>query len=348
MATLVTGRMVEDRTITLNDLTQSSGPLMFRNKIINGNFDIWQRGTSFPSVANGAYTADRWETAYDGSGGTRTISRQPFDLGQTLVPNEPTYFLRWNQSVAGTNATYNVIRQKIESVRSFANKNITVTFYAKAANALTMVVYGFQYFGTGGSPNTFTDNFEILNVTTSWQKFTVNLTVPSLATKTIGSSNDDSLIITFALPLNTTFTFDIAQVQVEEGTAATPFELRPIGTELQLCQRYFEVCGNFILRTSDTNGNWGGMAPFYYKFAVNKRTNTYSLTFYNGDALGGTKNAINRNGTEQLIPSQITFGSTGNVYTAAFLDSLRLHNNTALTLSPGNYITGSIAIDAEL
>ena len=34
-------------------------------------------------------------------------------------------------------------------------------------------------------------------------------------------------------------TFDIAQVQLEEGSVATPFEVRPIGTELALCQRYY-------------------------------------------------------------------------------------------------------------
>lgn len=248
MATLVTGRMVEDQSITLNDLTQSSGALMFRNKIINGNFDIWQRDTSFSGIASEAYHADRWNVAYNGSGGTRIITRENFDLGQTLVPYEPTYFLRWNQSVAGTGATFNFLRQKIESVRTFANKQITVSFYAKAASPIAIAVYGLQWYGSGGSPSseTFTNYSTGLNVTTSWQKFTVNLTVPSIAGKTLGTNNDDRLEITFGLPLNTTFTFDIAQVQVEEGSVATPFEQRPIGMELQLCQRYYEKGEGYI------------------------------------------------------------------------------------------------------
>ena len=286
MATLVTGRMITDSSINTADIAagavgvsqlsagavaqsfgNTSGAFNFRNKIINGNFDIWQRGTSFSGVVIDSYTADRWQVTYTGSGGTRTISRQPFDLGQTSVLNEPTYYLSWNQSVAGTGATYNVLRQKIESVRTLANKEITVSFYAKANTALTAGVYAFQNFGTGGSANTFT-NTTTINVTTSWQKFTVNLTIPSLATKSIGSSSDDSLILTFALPLNTIFTFDLAQVQLEEGSVATPFEQRPIGTELALCQRYYEVNLGPLIQGP---GIGGATTAANWQFKVSKR-----------------------------------------------------------------------------
>lgn len=241
MATLVTGRMVQDQSITLNDLTQSSGALMFRNKIINGNFDIWQRGTSFDITTDNTYTADRWVTIYSGTGATRTISRQTFALGQTNVPNEPTYFLRWNQSIAGTSGIHNVLLQRIESVKTFANKNIIISFYAKAAANMNIGVYAGQIFGTGGSPSpaVYTSVTQV-SLSNIWQRYSINLTIPSIADKALGSNNNDYLEISFALPLNTTFTFDIAQVQVEEGTVATPFEQRPIGMELLLCQRYYQ------------------------------------------------------------------------------------------------------------
>ena len=38
----------------------SGGSLMFRNKLINGDFRVWQRGNSFSSLASYAYHADRW------------------------------------------------------------------------------------------------------------------------------------------------------------------------------------------------------------------------------------------------------------------------------------------------
>ena len=56
-----------------------------KNKIINGNFNIWQRGTTFSSPANEAYTADRFNITYDGTGATRTISQQAFTAGAAPV-----------------------------------------------------------------------------------------------------------------------------------------------------------------------------------------------------------------------------------------------------------------------
>ena len=98
------------------------------------------------------------------------------------------------------------------------------------------------------------------SLTSSWQKFTVTTTLPSISGKTIGSDNNDILGVNFWLEAGANFntrtnslgqqsgTFDIAQVQIEEGSSATPFEHRPIGMELSLCQRYcqklrrFEMC----------------------------------------------------------------------------------------------------------
>jgi hypothetical protein len=222
----------------------NDGPLAgFRNAIINGNFDIWQRGTSFTNPLSGSgFTADRWLPAHNGTGATRVISRQAFALGQTDVPGEPTYHLRWNQSAAGSGGTFNDILQRIEGVRSFAGQTVTLSFYAKAAAATTLTNANYlQNFGTGGSPSATVQNTISTNLalTTVWQKFSYSFSVPSISGKVLGSDGNDSLTIAIRMPLNATFTVDIAQVQVEAGPVATPFERRPIGTELALCQRYF-------------------------------------------------------------------------------------------------------------
>ena len=221
----------------------NGGPLAgFRNRIINGNFDVWQRGTSFSSPAIGAYTADRWLVFYDGSGATRTISRQSFTPGQTDVPNEPKYFLRFAQSVAGSGSTLNSLDQRIEGVRPFAGQQVTLSFWAKAAANTTMPsVQLLQSFGVGGSSPVYTTVVSNVAVTTSWQRFSYQVNVPSISGKTIGTP--DSLVLILTMPLNATFTVDIAQVQLEPGSVATPFEQRPIGTELALCQRYFQLFG---------------------------------------------------------------------------------------------------------
>jgi hypothetical protein len=234
-----------DKSLTLEGplISTTSGPLAgFRNAIINGNFDIWQRGTSFTGFADGTYMADRWYVGFNGTGATRTVSRQSFALGQTDVPNEPAYFLRFNQSVAGSGGTYNNVVQRIESVRTFAGKTISISFYAKAASSITLPsIASQQYFGSGGSPsaNVATTIASNVSVGTSWAKYTYQVTLPSISGKTLGSDNNDYLTFEIGAPLNTTFTLDIAQVQIEIGSVATEFERRPIGTELELCQRYY-------------------------------------------------------------------------------------------------------------
>jgi hypothetical protein len=237
--------LAADGSATANVSSINNGPLAgMRNAIINGNFDIWQRGTSFASPTNANYTADRWKVQFNNTGATRTLSRQSFALGQTDVPGEPTYFMRFDQSVAGSGGTFTQLDQYIESVRTFAGQQVTISFWAKAAASTTMPSVALQQlFGSGGSPSNLnqTTAGSSLALTTTWQKFSYQVTLPSISGKTLGTDNNDALIVVFFMPLNATFTIDIAQVQVEPGPVATPFERRPIGTELALCQRYYSV-----------------------------------------------------------------------------------------------------------
>jgi hypothetical protein len=234
----------------------NAGPLAgFRNAIINGNFDIWQRGTSFTGPV---YGADRWLNNTNGPGATNcTMSRQAFTLGQTDVPGEPTYFCRMAvTSVAGANH-FSTLQHRIEDVRTFAGQTVTVSFYAKADASRPIVAELVTSFGTGGSPSVGDTVPGALKVTisTSWQKITMTTTMPSISGKTLGTNGDSRVALNIWFDAGSNFnsrtdtlghqsgTFDIAQVQVEAGPVATPFERRPIGTELALCQRYYELVG---------------------------------------------------------------------------------------------------------
>jgi hypothetical protein len=209
----------------------------FRNAVINGKFDIWQRGTSFNNPSSNAYLADRFVTAFDGTGATRTISQQAFTAGAAPVAGyESQYFLRYNVSVAGTGNTFNLLSQRMEDVRTFANQTITISAWIKADSARSVTVQLLQNFGSGGSSEVRT-SIGTASVTTSWTRFTFSTTVASITGKTIGTSS--FLGLEFWNPSNTTFTVDFWGVQVEAGSVATPFEQRPIGTELALCQRYY-------------------------------------------------------------------------------------------------------------
>jgi len=205
-----------------------------KNRIINGDFSIWQRGTSF-STGNGAYvyTADRWVTYFYGNN-TTTVSQQTFTPGTAPVAGyESQYFLRVNS----TN-TQTFIGQRIEDVRTFAGQTVTVSFWAKAASGTpTFGINYAQLFGSGGSSTVVTSGTN-QTLSTSWARYSTTISVPSVSGKTIGAgSNVEIGLFTTSININ----IDIWGVQVEAGSVATPFETAT-GTlqgELAACQRYY-------------------------------------------------------------------------------------------------------------
>jgi hypothetical protein len=227
----------------------NGGPLAgFRNAIINGNFDHWQRGTSF---TGSGYGADRWINVRVGS--ACTMSRISWALGGDPTGANASFACRMTVSSVANAANAVNLTQRIENVRSFSGQTVTVSFWAKADAAKPIALDLAQAFGTGGSPSASVDGIgaQKFNLTTSWAKYTATISVPSISGKTLGSSGNDYLSLVIWFDAGSNFnartdtlgqqsgTFDIAQVQVEAGPVATPFERRPIGTELALCQRYY-------------------------------------------------------------------------------------------------------------
>ena len=221
--------------VTMNVTSLNGGQLAGnRNKIINGDMSIWQRGTTASySVTSTKYdTADRWLMRSTGTSDV-TTSQQSFTVGQTDVPNNPKYFYRWN--ITSWTASTGLLQNRIEDVASVSGGTYTLSFWAKCSAAQDVTPSFIQYFGSGGSTSVTTTNSAI-SLSTSWQKFTSTVAIPSVSGKTISGGND-YLAIQIAMPAAVS-TVDIALVQLEAGTVATPFEHRSYGTELALCQRY--------------------------------------------------------------------------------------------------------------
>jgi hypothetical protein len=209
-----------------------------KNKIINGDFGVWQRGTSFSNPTNGTYTADRWFVELDGTGYTRTISQQTFTPGTAPVAGyEGTYFFRWNNSVAGTGNTINALSTRLEDIRQFAGQTATLSFWAKADASRALTVYAYQQ-STGGS-GTVTTTVGTATLTTSWARYTMTVAIPSLSGITIGTNSN--LQIRIAMPTGVTMTCDFWGMQMEESSVATAFQTATgtIQGELAACQRYY-------------------------------------------------------------------------------------------------------------
>jgi len=236
-------------------LTSTVPSAGFRNAIINGGFDIWQRGAGGLTVAAGvAILGDMWVTG--GNGTSSVVSRQSWSLGaaSAAFPYEPTYYYRQVVTSSASVNNYALIEQRIEGVRTFAGQTVTLSFWMKADAAKNVAVEFHQYFGTGGSPSaevTAAGGVTTVALTTTMTRYSVTVTLPSISGKTLGTNGDDSLRVTIWLDAGSTYnartnslgqqsgTYDLWGVQLEAGSVATPFERRPVGAELALCQRYY-------------------------------------------------------------------------------------------------------------
>lgn len=295
-----------------------------KNKIINGDFGIWQRGTSFTATG---YTADRF-FVQPASGQTVACSRQSFTPGAAPVAGyENPFFYRF--ALSGTPSGAYWLNQKIEDVRTFAGQPVTLSFWAKASSATSALqVVINQNFGSGGSsevtalPNT---NYSL---TTSWQRFTFTATFPSISGKTIGTNSFLDVRFAFGSTTINSINVDYWGMQVEYGSKATPFQTASGGSiegELAMCQRYYQRWtgpqfgrAGFIYADSITN------AVFVDKMPVPLRT-TPTLTFANMTANGNAITAAAVGGyldtNNTLFLNLTTSGVLANVvyqiYTAA-------------------------------
>ena len=224
--------------------------LFGRNLIINGDFSIWQRGTSQTSTEYGS--DDRWSN--ESSGSTKVADRQAFAVGQSVVTDNPTYYSRTiATSVAGAGNLVAKV-QKIEDVQKTSGETVTLTFWAKADSAKNIAVEYLQNFGTGGSPSSSVAAIGVTTValTTSWVKQTITTVIPTVSGKTLGTDANSRLQLTMWFEGGSTFdartnslgqqsgTFDIANVQLELGVTATDFEYVLPADQLARCKRYFE------------------------------------------------------------------------------------------------------------
>lgn len=211
-----------------------------RNALHNGDFAIWQRGTSISTPVTGAGTADRWALDYDGTGSTFTVARQAA-TDATLLDAGAVYGLRYNRTVAGSGGTYLELRQRVENVNTLAGQSVTLSCWAKADASRTLNAFLRQNFGSGGS-GAVTTSTQAFALTTSWQQFSATWTLGSMSGKTIGTSS--YLQAALQLPLNVTETIDLALMQLEIGGRRTPFERVSLGAELMECQRHFQKAGS--------------------------------------------------------------------------------------------------------
>lgn len=296
----------------------------FKNYIINGNFDVWQYGTSQTGVGYGS--DDRW---YNGNmGSTKTHSQIPTTDTERALFNASYFSRTVVTSVSG--ASNNVSKyQYIENVNKLAGKTVTLSFWAKANSAKNIAFDLGQIFGTGGTPSSDVTGVgaQLIALTTTWQKFTKTIVIPNIIGKTLGTNgvHTTSTYVNFWFDAGSSFnsrtgnlgqqsgTFDIAQVQLEEGSVATPFENRPYGLEVSLCQRYY-VAVNESPRVEGSAAFSYAAVTYSYYYPENMRTLPTALNCFWANGWNATAGTIAI--AHSLLHAELQAVSTGGRFYA--------------------------------
>lgn len=329
-------RLTDTGTVQLTSI--NNGPLAGnRNKIINGAMVISQRGTSFAAAG---YTLDRFEFETGGAtaGGVATVTQS------TDAPNNTfQYSLKVDVTTADTSIAagdFAAISQKIEgyNVRDLIGQTFTLSFWVKSPKTGTHCVA----FRNSSADRSFVTQYTVSTANT-WEYKSVTVTGGLITAGTWAWTNGAGLHVTFALVTGTAFQttagvwqtgnfigtssqvnvmdntandFYLTGVQLEIGPVATPFERRPIGTELALCQRYFET-GFWTCSGMSHVGNGDTRASFT-SFAVTKRVspsielNTGNISLF---CLGFNGSGVNLNGTVDglaIHPQGFSMSAMGN------------------------------------
>jgi hypothetical protein len=226
-------------------LPQYSGAALSKNLLINGSFQIWQRGTTFSNFVSAArYTADRWK-CYRGDYVTGLFVAR--DDGSGVPGSAFPYCLRISRVLGDTNIQPCFATQPLTTLTSvqFRGKKLTLSVWLRKGSGLSSVggtadIQILSGTGTDQDGTNFTGNSTVLwqtvTLTGSWQKFT-------FTTPAIGMSVRQLCLKIFFTPQGTSLSNDyieIAQAQLNEGESALPFTARRFEDDLLDCLPYYQ------------------------------------------------------------------------------------------------------------
>ena len=238
----VTGNVVGNVTGNLTGTPISPTPLMYRNRLINGGFAIDQRNNGASHTVANAYGLDRWWQTFTGTPPT----------AQRIAGSGSSRY-RYQVTGASGNTGFN-IQQRIEAANIYDLAGQTVTASVDlAATGVTSIavtlwfansVDSFSAGMTAISGGTFT-------VSSSLSRYSTTYTLPASAQNGVAMT-----ISPTAGPLTAGQTITLGNAQLEAGSVATPFEQRPIGAELALCQRYYQTAQGMFSGNVSAGGTY--------------------------------------------------------------------------------------------
>jgi len=289
----------------------------FRNRLFNGSYAVAQRGTTFASGSNNddTYNLDRWYVLSDGN--------DIVDITQNTAAAPPEQKFCIALDVETINKKFGVA-QIIENINcaDLQGQTVTLSFQAKVsattkldnvkcavvawsgtADSVTSDIIS-AWGAEGTNPTlianaTYENTPANLNVTTSWATYTVSAPIDTASTNNV-------IVFIWSDVTDTTlgdFLY-LAGVQLEAGSVATPFERRPYGTELALCQRYYQKSGGntvLVIQSRWSDGSMNGTGWFRTSM---RATPTVTSTNANTSILRADTEGFYVNGTAEQSGSR--------------------------------------------
>ena len=276
----------------------NTGYYGFKNRILNGQMVIDQRNAgasvATTTTATPTYSIDRW--AYQCSVASKFTVQQ--NAGSVTLP---AGFKNYLGATVGASANvtvgtgdYFLLRQPIEGFNTAdlgfgaaGASTVTLSFWVRSS--LTGTFGGSLENGASDRSYPFTYTISSAN---TWEQKSVTIAGDTSGTW-VGATNSSSMLVVFSLGMGSTYsgtagawvagnflsatgavklietnsaTFYLTGVQLEKGSTATSFDYRPYGTELSLCQRYFQ-------RTTFDTGDY----PLGFAYAYSNNTCASSL-----------------------------------------------------------------------
>tara|TARA_R110000823_G_scaffold288946_1_gene407358 strand:- start:143 stop:1138 length:996 start_codon:yes stop_codon:yes gene_type:complete len=284
--------------VSLAGQFDSASSFGFKNRIINGQMQIAQRATSATitagsTIAAGYSTVDRFYVYCTGANVTAAQV-----AGSGAIKN--------NLQITGAASVTAIgVGQRIEQLNSYDMAGSNATLSVNLSNSLLTTVTWTAYyattadtFGTLASPTRTQIATGTFTVTSTLTNYSTQISIPAAATTGIE--------VVFTVGAQTSGTWVIGNVQLEESSVATSFDYRPYGTELALCQRYFVGTGfgNMGICTNTTT-SWNMSHTFPVAMRASPTLISYSGTL-------GTTNAM----TDAYVQDYILTTAIGSIINA--------------------------------
>ena len=203
------------------------GALSNRNRIINGGFDVWQRGTSF-TPSSVIFGADRFAAYKSGASAGDYARSTDVPAGQGF-----TYSGYFN----GTDIRHSIELPAAGKRGVFVDgSQWTLSFWVKAGASGTATANLGWANGVSASSLTYWGADQSYSYSTSWEKKTITFTVGGSIT------GSHAAVLLYMSAVSGLY---LTGVQLEIGDSSTPFEHRSYADQLQACQRYYQKSGVF-------------------------------------------------------------------------------------------------------